>query len=302
MTMPLSRRAKVSATAFRVLVASDGSIHSRRATSVAVEFPWPEPSHGRAVVARRTRAEYRRSILLTALDRNADLAGRAARRALSRRWAEADVAIVDKAPADGVLAEAGRFDANVIVVGWRGHSRTRRLLMGSVSRAVARRATSPVLVVRRRPAHVSRIVVGLDESANARRAVAFVAALRAPRGAEVTLVTALEPMGVPSRTLVPAAVRASVAADVERVNAERTRSAKAAQARAADQLRRHGWRVKLVVTIGEPLRELLAAAGSARAHVVVVGARGVSGVRQLLLGSVADGVLNHCPATVLVVR
>lgn len=300
--LSLSRGAMVSGKAFRVLVASDGSIQAKRATSIAAAFPWPEPTRVRAVVARRSRAEHRRSILLAALDRNADLAARAARRALTRRWPEADVTIVDKAPADGVLAEAERFDANVIVVGWRGHGLTRRLLMGSVSRAIARRATSPVLVVRRRPAEVSRIVIGLDGSANARRAVAFVANLRAPRNGEVTLFTAVERMGVPSQALVPAAVRASVAADVERVNAGRTRTAQVAQERAAEHLRRRGWRVKVVVTMGEPLRELLASAGSARAHVVAVGARGTSGVRQLLLGSVAEGVLNRCPATVLVVR
>ena len=291
----------VSEKMFRVLVASDGSVQAKRATSVAVEFPWPEPTRVRAVVARRTRAEYRRSILLAALDRNADLAARAARRELTRRWPEAEVTIVDKAPANGVLAEAGRFDANVIVVGWRGHGITRRLLMGSVSRAIARRATSPVLVVRRRPADVSRIIIGLDGSAHASRAVAFVAKLPAHRTGQVTLFTAVERMGVPSQVLMPGTVRASVAADVERVNAERIRRAKAAQERAAAQLRRRGWRVKLVVTTGEPLRELLASAADVRAHVVVVGARGVSGVRQLLLGSVAEGVLNRCPVTVLIV-
>ena len=292
----------VSKKMFRVLVASDGSVQAKRATSIAAEFPWPEPTRVRAVVARRTRAEYRQSVLLAALDRNAEVIASAARGALTRRWPEAEVAIVDKTPADGVLAEAERFDADVIVVGWRGHGITRRLLMGSVSRAVARRAKSPVLVVRRRPAEVSRIVIGLDGSTNARRAVAFVADLRAPRGGEVTLFTAVEPMGLPLQSLVTAAVRGSAAANVERVNAERTRTAKAAQERAAADLRRRGWRVRLVVTMGEPLRELLASAASARAHVVAVGARGVSGVRQLLLGSVADGVLNRCPLTVLVVR
>ncbi len=285
-----------------MLVASDGTVHARRATSVAAAFPWPEPTRVRAVVARRSKAAQHRSILLAALDRHADLAARAARRALVRRWPDADVVVVDRAPADGVLAEAGRFGANVIVVGWSGQGLTRRLLMGSVSRTIVSRATSPVVVVRRRPAEISRIVVGLDGSANARRAVTFVANLRAPRHGEVTLFTAVARMGVPSQHLVPAAVRASVAADVARVNADRNRAAVALQARAAEQLRRRGWRVKQVVTAGEPLRELLASAARARAHVGTVGARGASGVRQLLLGSVAQGVLNHCPATVLVVR
>ena len=85
----------MSGKTFRVLVASDGSAQARRATSTAVQFPWPAATRVRAVVARN-----RPSILLAALDRNADLAARAARRALIRRWPDADVVVVDKPPAD----------------------------------------------------------------------------------------------------------------------------------------------------------------------------------------------------------
>ena len=155
---------------FRVLVATDGSVQGRRATSAAAQFPWPEPTRVRAVVARRARAEHRRSVLPAVLDQSADLAARAARRALTRRWPDAEVVIVDKPPAEGILAEANSFRADVSVVGWRGHGTTRRLLMGSVSRAVVRGATSSVLVVRRRSVEVSRIVIGLDASDYATRA------------------------------------------------------------------------------------------------------------------------------------
>ena len=57
-----------------------------------------------------------------------------------------------------------------------------------------------------------------------------------------------------------------------------------------------------MTTMEEPLRDLLAAVATTRAHAVVVVARGVSGVRHPLLGSVAEGVLNRCPVPVLVVR
>jgi hypothetical protein len=60
----------------------------------------------RVVVARRNRAEYRRSILRTALDRGAEIAANHARRALARRWPDVDVVIVDKAPVRAVLSEA----------------------------------------------------------------------------------------------------------------------------------------------------------------------------------------------------
>jgi nucleotide-binding universal stress UspA family protein len=53
---------------------------------------------------------------------------------------------------------------------------------------------------------------------------------------------------------------------------------------------------------GEPLRDLLGAVATGRAHLLVVGARGTSGVRYSLLGSVAEDALNQSPVSVLVAR
>ena len=118
---------------FRVLVATDGSVHARAAITTVVQFPWPARTRVRVVVARRTRAEHRRSILLSALDRSAEVAAEGARRTLSRRWADVETIVIDNAPAKSILDEAERFAADVIVVGWRGHGAIRRMLMGSVS-------------------------------------------------------------------------------------------------------------------------------------------------------------------------
>ena len=78
------------ARSFRVLVATDGSPHARAAVTTAVNFPWPNDTRVRVIVARTTRAEYRRSILLTALDRSAEVAAESARRSLSRRWPDVE--------------------------------------------------------------------------------------------------------------------------------------------------------------------------------------------------------------------
>ncbi len=287
---------------FRVLVASDGSAQAKHAVATAVHFPWPAQTRVRAVVARRTRAEYRRSILLAALDRSAEFAAGAAQRVLSQRWSDADVVVVDKTPIDGVLHEAQRFGADAIVLGWRGHGVMRRLLMGSVSRGVVRGARCAVLVVRRRSSDLHKIVIGVDGSAHARRAVALAARLKPPPRGEVTLFRAVEQLALPANALSPSAIRGTVGAEVRRVNLERITAARKELDRAAAQLKRRGWRVRVVMTTGAPLRDLLAAVATARADAVVVGARGVSGVRHLLLGSVAEGVLNRCPVPVLVVR
>jgi len=51
-------------------------------------------------------------------------------------------------PADEIVAYADTVDADVIVVGSRGHGAVTSVLLGSVSRAILREARRPVLVVR----------------------------------------------------------------------------------------------------------------------------------------------------------
>jgi nucleotide-binding universal stress UspA family protein len=236
---------------------------------------------------------------LAALDRAAEQSAQKARRTLSRRWPDVEVAIADKTPVEGILGEAEGFHADVIVVGWRGHGAVRRLLMGSVSRGVVRGGKCPVLVVRRSQ-RVRSIIVGVDGSEAAKRALAFVGQLVPPRGGRVTLVSAVELPASPSRGRVPGA--ASIAREVRRQNTKRTRAVAKELNRAAAELKRGGWRARTMVVHGEPLRELFRAVAASRAQLLVVGARGTSGVRYLLLGSVAEGALNQSRVGVLVAR
>src|SRR4030095_6513052 len=99
---------------FRALVATDGSRHGQAAIATTVHFPWPAQTGVRAVIARRTRAAFRRSILLTALDRGAEIASDNARRTLAHRWPDAEIE-VDQSPVEGILRQAQRFHADAIV-------------------------------------------------------------------------------------------------------------------------------------------------------------------------------------------
>jgi len=287
------------ATTLRVLVASDGSHHARAAVATARYFPWPARTRVRVVVARSTPVEYKRSILLTALDRSSGTAAENARRALSRRWPDVEAIVVDETPIAGILREADRFRAHVIVVGWRGHGVVRRFLMGSVSRGIVRRAKCAVLVVRR-SRQVRRIVLGLDGSAMAKRALALTSSFVPPPDGRVTLVTAVNVMAVPSHALLPG--RPSGAREGKEKNASRNRAARRELSRAAAQLKTAGWDTRTVLTNGEPLADLLGTIASVRSQLLVLGAKGTSGVRRLLLGSVAEGALNRSPVPVLVAR
>jgi hypothetical protein len=89
------RRKDVMAGArgFTVLVATDGSDHARAAITTARNFPWPDDTRVRVVAARTTGLEHRRSILLAALDQNADAAAESARRTLAGRSNESQSAV-----------------------------------------------------------------------------------------------------------------------------------------------------------------------------------------------------------------
>jgi nucleotide-binding universal stress UspA family protein len=287
---------------FDIVMATDGSPAAKAAVATAVQFPWPSGTRAFAVVAKRMGADYRRSILLAALDRTAAFVAKGAARSVSRRWPDAEVRVVDASPVDAIVSEAARRRADVIVMGWRGHGTVRRLLTGSVSRGVVRRAPCAVLVVRRALRDVRHIVVGFDTSSNARRAVELVSRLSPPRGGRVSLFTAVDAMHVPSQALVPTDTRAAISAEVARLNKERLARAHQALDRATRTLTRAGWNVDRVITTGAPLRELLATVARKRVDLVVVGAKGVSGVRHLLIGSVAEGALNRSPVPVFIVR
>ena len=276
------------AAAFRVLVATDGSSQAHAAIATVATFPWPVDTRVQAVVARQGRGT--RGVTVNVP------------RALAQRWPDAEVVVVDKAPVDGILSEARRFRADVIVVGWRGHGAVPRLLMGSVSRGVVRGARCAVLVVRGRPARVRKIAIGFDASAGAQLAVTLVGKLVAPRDGHVTLITAVQLMSPSSRGPVVGGIRATIAREVRRINTERATAATKALNRAAEELDRSGWRTRTVLRTGEPLRELSAVVATAHPQLLLVGARGSSGVHHLLLGSVAEGVLNRLPVPVLVVR
>jgi nucleotide-binding universal stress UspA family protein len=287
---------------FAALIATDGSPAARAAVLTAVRFPWPAGSRAFGVVAKHVRAEYRRSILLAALDQTADLVATNAARALSGRWPDAQIRVVDASPVHAIVKEAVRLHADVIVMGWRGHGVVRRLLTGTVSRGVVRRAPCAVLVVRRALRDLRHIVVGFDGSAHAQRGVELISRLNPPRGGRVSLFTAVDTMPVPSQGMVPAETRAAISVEVRRINKERVAGAHQALDRASRALTRAGWKVDSVVSTGAPLRELLATVAKKRADLVVVGAKGVTGVRHLLLGSVADGVLNRSRVPVFIAR
>jgi nucleotide-binding universal stress UspA family protein len=123
-----------------------------------------------------------------------------------------------------------------------------------------------------------------------------------PNRGAITLVAVVEPARPVSPALLPRSIRATIRRELAARDAEHRRGLQAELDTAAQELDRAGWAVDTEVRTGVPLAEVLATSHATRADLLVLGARGVGGLEQLLLGSVAEGALSRSPVSVLVVR
>jgi nucleotide-binding universal stress UspA family protein len=236
-------------------------------------------------------------------DYDADAAGAALDTYLTRALGAegaADVArVVTSDLAAPALLQAAE-GAALLVVGARGLGGFRGLLLGSVSQQCLQRATCPVAVVRPETlereaagerAGPGRIVVGVDSSEAARRALQWAIAETEIRKAALTVVHSWHlpyvggyPLAgaVMDPTQVEEAARDTLVSIVERED-----TAELAVP------------IAEVLAMGGPAAAILETA--ADADLVVVGSRGFGGFRGLLLGSVSQQVAQHASCPVIVV-
>ena len=207
----------------RVLFATDGSKDARAAAAYLKELPLPPATTVRIVVAvtlpgfsleEPAIREFKRSVLEEARGLADEARAVLVRRELS---VETDVVVGD--PRAEIVRLADVWRADLIVLGARGLGRIKTLLLGSVSLAVARHASCPVLVVKGRPRKLTSVLVAMDGSEDSFRAARFLQSLVLPRRTKVRLLSVVEPLRYP--TTAPGAVRGQLLRMIKEVEAER---------------------------------------------------------------------------------
>lgn len=200
-----------------------------------------------------------------------------------------------------IVRMAEEIGAGLVVVGSRGFGLLRRTLLGSVSSSVARHAHCPVLVARSEgPGEGNslpdRILLATDGSGEAAEATRAAAEISGATGSELHLVY----VSLAESLYYPGPEVADIRADqLERVQ-ERARAWIEDR---AEHLRAEGVDVEAThLRLGQPDREIVRLAEALDAGLIVVGCRGLGGVRRVLLGSVSDSVVRHAHCSVLVVR
>lgn len=203
-------------------------------------------------------------------------------------------------PAQEILAAAEEWQADLIVLGSRGLTGLERFVMGSVAENVAKHARRPVLVARNPGHELRRVVVATDGSEHARRALEFAARLPLPSGTGCVAVNVVRPYA-PFPGLFPTD-RPEFEAAVREVNRQHHQTAETLAAEAAALLSGSGKHARAEVREGDPAEEILKMAETDGADLIIAGARGVSALRGILVGSVADRLLKSAPCSALLVH
>lgn len=178
--------------------------------------------------------------------------------------------------------------ADMVIVGGKHHSLLGRWLSGSTALMLARTMTVPLLVTAGGAGAIRRILVALDLSGAARPTMAAASALAEALGAAVRAVSVLEPLPVMPESTPPVNPAPYLELGRETIEAE-----------LRPIVGQKG--VELAIRTGPAVPMIEDEARSWGADLVVVGSHGKNWTQRLMLGSVTERLLNHLPASLLVV-
>ncbi|HEY6957518.1 MAG TPA: universal stress protein [Candidatus Limnocylindria bacterium] len=291
----------------RILLATDFSHYADIARALVKSLALPSGSEVRLVHAIEpvtTVAMFAPAAITTlteAAESEAKSEVKKIAKELDRPELNADAVVGFGRAADVVIDEAESFKPDLIVVGSRGRGGIATGVLGSVSAEIIDRASCPVLVARRET--LSKVVLAEDGSAFAAAGGRALTGLPPFRGAEIRVVSVVD---VPFPVVFADPGATGTAVEAFRAYEEampklRRQHATYANER-AKSLVANGLSATAEQREGDAASEIIAAAREQNADCIVVGSRGQTGLRRLMLGSVARSVLFHAPCSVLVVH
>jgi len=179
-------------------------------------------------------------------------------------------------PVREILQESERGGYSMVVTGTHGAKGLDRFLFESVSYHVAEYAAVPVLVVRDEAIRHKRVMVATDGSEASREAVYYCGHLARGLGFNVTVLS------------VAPAKEAMGGSEVAVEDAKETLKTE------------FGIEAEGKIVVGSPVEKILEESGNK--DLVIMGSRGLSKIKRLLLGHVSQRVLADEKANVLIVR
>jgi len=224
---------------------------------------------------------------------------------------EAERTLLEGPIVSSICKFAEGLQSPLIVISTHGRTGFSRLWLGSVADAIARHASSPVLMLRHdagvastgaSPHLVKRVLVPLDGSDLAETALAPATALTRHYGARLTLLRVVTPLVVPAPVYaMPLVLPPERFEDTEAARFDAAKNylvAVAARLRLEDR----DLLVEADARIGESVAPTILQGAEAHQIDTVVMATHGRGASRLMVPSVADKILRGGPEAVLLVR
>src|SRR5688572_10849755 len=264
-----------------------GNSTAKIVTIADVWLPPPPPADDLLGENSWDRRYHKAADLLRSAKKNA-LEGACRIHELFPNWAVSNIA-KPGSPAYEIIAEAKRWNADLIVVGSHGRTPLDRFFLGSVSHEIAADANCSVRIARPRTGHLGaplRILAALDGSTDSNKVVDELLGRNWHAGVKVEFVSVLDEklkstwVGRSDLQLID-----SVEEAVEALH-KSTLAKFTAQSISAD----------FHILEGEPKSTLLKLASEWNSDAIFIGARGLDHGNRMYLGTVASAVCSraHC--------
>jgi universal stress protein A len=139
------------------------------------------------------------------------------------------------------------------------------------------------------------ILVPMDFSPPARKALHYALSFAEQFGATITLLNVVEPAVYPTEL-------GYIPVEIDTLHKTMNTSARERLAQLAQEQVPPPYRANTLVRVGTPYHEITAAAKELNVDLIVIATHGYTGLKHVVLGSTAERVVRHAPCPVLTVR
>ena len=213
-------------------------------------------------------------------------------------------------PGGEILKAIHKYQINLVILGTHGRRGLNRFLLGSVSEWVLTEAPCSTLIVRphnqgmKSKSKGLRILLPTDGSSDAQSVINMLRRIDFPSSSRLTILHVVKKHFYQTEQLVTTTQRtpSELTKAAEGLLKERGRKGAELLHKISSEFSDKGWKITEHLAYGAEADEILKCAKRIRADLIALGSRGRTGMRKLLLGSVSTKVARHASCSVLVVR
>jgi len=265
----------------KILLATDGSQFSEGAIKEAITFAKNCSSKLYAVTVLETNPEY--ETIGSNVFEKEEIEMRKHLESVKARASQEGldcetVFLYGAEPYAAIVNEAADKKVDMIVIGRRGRTGLKKLLMGEVAAKVIGHAPCRVLVVpRASKIEFKKLLVAADGSKHGEQAVAEAIGIAKCCGSELLILSAMR-------------------------DESEQKEAQTIVSKAAELARKEGVNAETLTPVGRSYDVIVETAGGRAVDLIVMGTYGKTGVRKILMGSSTEKVIGHAGCAVLVVK